>query len=88
MGLTMKCSEIDEAFALFSLTAVKPNAVNKQHQAAPKQLPSAVVDAAEAKAKAEKLRKMAAIMQAKRLKAARTQFTADDLAMAFSLSNN
>ena len=88
MGLTMKCSEIDEAFALFSPTAVKPNAVNKQHQAAPKQLPSAVVDAAEAKAKAEKLRKMAAIMQAKRLKAARTQFTADDLAMAFSLSNN
>ena len=87
MGLTMKCSEIDEAFAPFSPTAVKPNAVNKQQQAAPKPLPSAVVDAAEAKAKAEKLRKMAAIMQAKRLKAARTQFTADDLAMAFSLAN-
>ena len=84
----MKCSEIDEAFAPFSQTAVKPNAANKQQQAAPKPLPSAVVDAAEAKAKAEKLRKMAAIMQAKRLKAARTQFTADDLAMAFSLSNN
>ena len=88
MGFTMKCSEIDEAFAPFSPTAVKPNAANKQQQAAPKPLPSAVVDAAEAKAKAEKLRKMAAIMQAKRLKAARTQFTADDLAMAFSLSNN
>ena len=83
----MKCSEIDEAFAPFSQTAVKPNAANKQQQAAAKPLPSAVVDAAEAKAKAEKLRKMAAIMQAKRLKAARTQFTADDLAMAFSLAN-
>ena len=83
----MKCSEIDEAFAPFSQTAVKPNAANKQQQAAPKPLPSAVVDAAEAKAKAEKLRKMAAIMQAKRLKAARTQFTADDLAMAFSIAN-
>ena len=83
----MKCSEIDEAFAPFSQTAVKPNAANKQQQAAPKPLPSAVVDAAEAKAKAEKLRKMAAIIQAKRLKAARTQFTADDLAMAFSLAN-
>ena len=87
MGLTMKCSEIDEAFAPFSPTAVKPNAANKQHQAAPKPLPSAVVDAAEAKAKAEKLRRIAAVMQAKRLKAARTQFTADDLAMAFSLAN-
>ena len=83
----MKCSEIDEAFAPFSQTAVKPNAANKQQQAAAKPLPSAVVDAAEAKAKAEKLRKMAAIMQAKRLKAARTQLTADDLAMAFSLAN-
>ena len=83
MGLTMKCSEIDEAFAPFSPTAVKPNAANKQQQAAPKPLPSAVVDAAEA----EKLRKMAAIMQAKRLKAARTQFTADDLVVAFSLAN-
>ena len=83
----MKCSEIDEAFAPFSPTAVKPNVANKQQQAAPKPLPSAVVDAAEAKAKAEKLRKMAAIIQAKRLKAARTQFTADDLAMAFSLAN-
>ena len=87
MGLTMKCSEIDEAFAPFSPTAVKPNAANKQQQAAPKPLPSAVVDAAEAKAKSEKLRKMAAIMQAKRLKAARTQLTTDDLAMAFSLAN-
>ena len=87
MGLTMKCSEIDEAFAPFSQTAVKANVANKQQQAAAKPLPSAVVDAAEAKAKAEKLRKMAAIMQAKRLKAARTQFTADDLAMAFSLAN-
>ena len=87
MGLTMKCSEIDEAFAPFSPTAVKPNVANKQQQAAPKPLPSAVVDAAEAKAKAEKLRKMAAIMQAKRLKAARTQLTTDDLAMAFSLAN-
>ena len=83
----MKCSEIDEAFAPFSQTAVKPNVANKQQQSAPKPLPSAVVDAAEAKAKAEKLRKMAAIMQAKRLKAARTQFTADDLAMAFSIAN-
>ena len=83
----MKCSEIDETFAPFSQTAVKPNAANKQQQAAAKPLPSAVVDAAEAKAKAEKLRKMAAIMQAKRLKAARTQFTADDLAMAFRLAN-
>ena len=83
----MKCSEIDEAFAPFSQTAVKPNAANKQQQAAPKPLPSAVVDAAEAKAKSEKLRKMAAIMQAKRLKAARTQLTTDDLAMAFSLAN-
>ena len=83
----MKCSEIDEAFAPFSPTAVKPNAANKQQQAAAKPFPSAVVDAAEAKAKSEKLRKMAAIMQAKRLKAARTQFTADDLAMAFSIAN-
>ena len=87
MGLTMKCSEIDEAFAPFSQTSVKPNVANKQQQAAAKPLPSAVVDAAEAKAKAEKLRKMAAIMQAKRLKAARTQLTTDDLAMAFSLAN-
>ncbi len=83
----MKCSEIDEAFAPFSPTAVKPNVANKQQQAAPKPLPSAVVDAAEAKAKSEKLRKMAAIMQAKRLKAARTQLTTDDLVVAFSLAN-
>ena len=83
----MKCSEIDEAFAPFSQTAVKPNVANKQQQSAPKPLPSAVVDAAEAKAKAEKLRRIAAVMQAKRLKAARTQFTADDLAMAFSIAN-
>ena len=50
MGHTMKCSEIDEAFAPFSQTAVKPNAANKQQQATAKPLPSAVVDAAEAKA--------------------------------------
>ena len=37
----MKCSEIDEAFAPFSQTAVKPNAANKQQQAAPKPLPRA-----------------------------------------------
>ena len=83
----MKCSEIDEAFAPFSPTAVKPNVANKQQQAAPKPLPSAVVDAAEAKAKSEKLRKMAAIMQAKRSKAARTHLTTDDLVVAFSLAN-
>ena len=88
MGLTMKCSEIDEAFAPFSPTAVKPNAANKQQQAAPKPLPSAVVDAAEAKAKAEKLRRIAAAFQSRRLKAAQTKVTADDLAMAFRLASS
>ena len=86
MGLTMKCSEIDEAFAPFSQTAVKANVASKQQQAAAKPLPSAVVDAAEANAKKQKLRKMAAALQAKRLNAARTQVTTDDLAMAFRLS--
>jgi len=83
----MKCSEIDETFAPFSQTAVKPNVANKQQQAAPKQLPSAVVDAAEAKAQAEKLRRMAAAFQSRRLKAAQTKVTADDLVVAFSLAN-
>jgi hypothetical protein len=46
------------------------------------------MDAAEAKAKAEKLRKIAAAFQSRRLKAAQTKVTADDLAMAFSLSNS
>ena len=84
----MKCSEIDEAFAPFSQTAVKPNVANKQQQSAPKPLPSAVVDAAEAKAKAEKLRRIAAAFQSRRLKAAQTKVTADDLAMAFRLASS
>jgi len=83
----MKCSEIDEAFAPFSQTAVKPNVASKQQQAAPNPVPAAYMDAAEANAKKQKLRKMAAVMQAKRLNAARTQMTNDDLAMAFRLAN-
>ena len=62
--------------------------VANKPQAQPKPITASDMDVAEAKAKAEKLRKMAAIMQAKRLKAARTQLTADDLAMAFSLANS
>jgi len=61
-------------------TAIKP-------QATAEPLSAADMDAAEANARKQKLRKMAAIMQAKRLMAARTQMTTDDLAMAFSLAN-
>ena len=74
---------------LFDAPVAAPVA-NKPH-AQPKPIPEPVsasdIDAAEANAKKQKLRRMAAVMQAKRLNAARTQLTADDLAMAFSLAN-
>ena len=62
------------------------SAANKP-QAQPKPITASDMDAAEAKAKAEKLRRIAAFMQAKRLKAAQTKVTADDLVVAFSLAN-
>ena len=70
---------------LFDAPAAAPTA--KKPQAPAKPLPAAYVDTAEANARKQKLRRMAAIMQAKRLMAARTQLTTDDLAMAFRLAN-
>ena len=83
----MKCSEIDEAFAAFNLRADTYKRADGKLKPIPEPVSAADLDTAEAKAKAEKLRRIAAIMQAKRLNAARTQMTTDDLAMAFRLAN-
>jgi hypothetical protein len=83
----MKCFEIDETFAQFCQTAAKNNASEKKRQTVAKPLSAADLEAAEAKAKRQKLRKMAVVMQAKRLNAASTQVTDDDFAMAFGLAH-
>ena len=83
----MICSEIDEAFAAFNVPADKYKSADGQLKPIPDPVAALVVDAAETNAKKNKLRKMAAVMQAKRLNAARTQLTTDDLAMAFHLAN-
>ena len=87
MGLTMKCSEIDEAFAPFNMPADTYKSADGKLKPIPEPVSAADLDTAEANAKRQKLRRMAAVMQAKRLNAARTQFTADDLVVAFSLAN-
>ena len=84
----MKCNEIDEAYAPISQTAAKNNASQKTPQAQVKPLSPVDLDAAEAEAKRQKLRNMAAVMQAKKLNSARTQATTDDIAMAFRLANS
>jgi len=83
----MICSEIDEAFAAFNVPADKYKSADGQLKPIPDPVAAPVVDATETNAKKNKLRKMAAVMQAKRLNAARTQLTTDDLAMAFHLAN-
>jgi len=83
----MICSEIDEAFAAFNVPADKYKSADGQLKPMPDPVTAPVVDAVETNAKKNKLRKMAAVMQAKRLNAARTQLTTDDLAMAFHLAN-
>ena len=87
MGLTMKCSEIDEAFAPFNMPADTYKSTDGKLKPIPEPVSAADLDTAEANAKKQKLRRMAAIMQAKRLNAARTQMTTDELAMAFRLAN-
>ena len=87
MGLTMKCSEIDEAFSAFNLQANTYKSVDGKLKPIPEPVSAAGIEAAEANAKRQKLRRMAAVMQAKRLNAARTQMKTDDLAMAFRLAN-
>jgi len=84
----MKCSEIDEAFAPFNLPADTYKTADGKSKPIPDPVPASDMDTAEANAKKQKLRKMAAVMQAKRLNAARTQMTNDDLAMAFRLANS
>ena len=83
----MICSEIDEAFAAFNVPADKYKSADGQLKPIPDPVAAPVVDAAETNAKKNKVRKVAALMQAKRLNAARTQLTADDMAMAFHLAN-
>ena len=75
---------------LFDAPATAPTAKKPQAPAKPipNPVPTAYMDAAEANARKQKLRKMAAVMQAKRLMAARTQMTTDDLAMAFRLASS
>ena len=69
-------------------TAAAANKLKPQPKPIPEPVSAADFDTAEANAKKQKLRRMAAIMQAKRLNAARTQMTTDDLAMAFRLANS
>jgi len=83
----MICSEIDEAFAAFNVPADKYKSADGQLKPMPDPVTAPVVDAAETNAKKNKVRKLASLMQAKRLNAARTQLTTDDLTMAFHLAN-
>ena len=83
----MICSEIDEAFAAFNVPADKYKSADGQLKPIPDPVTAPVVDAVVANAKKNKVRKLASLMQAKRLNAARTQLTADDIAMAFHLAN-
>ena len=83
----MICSEIDEAFAAFNVPADKYKSADGQLKPMPDPVTAPVVDAVETNAKKNKVRKLASLMQAKRLNAARTQLTTDDLAMAFHLAN-
>jgi hypothetical protein len=57
-------------------------------QASAKPISAADMGMAEAKAKKHKLLKIAAVMQAKQLNAARAQMTTDELAMAFRLASS
>jgi len=82
----MLIKEVIVKEGLFDAPATAPTAKKPQAPANP--LPAAYVDTAEANARKQKLRKMAAVMQAKRLMAARTQMTTDDLAMAFRLASS
>jgi hypothetical protein len=84
----MKCSEIDEAFAAFNLPAETYKSADGKSKPLPDPVPTSDMDTAETNARKQKLRKMAAVMQAKRLMAARTQMTTDDLAMAFRLASS
>lgn len=75
---------------LFDAPVAAPAAKKPQAPAKPipNPVPASDIDTAEANARKQKLRKMAAVMQAKRLNAARTQVTTDDLAIAFRLANS
>ena len=83
----MICSEIDEAFAAFNVPADKYKSADGQLKPIPDPVTAPVVDDVVANAKKNKVRKLASLMQAKRLNAVRTQLTADDMAMAFHLAN-
>ena len=69
-------------------TAAAANKLKPQPKPIPEPVSAADIEAAEANAKKQKLRRMAAVMQAKRLNAARTQMTTDELAMAFRLASS
>ena len=77
---------------LFDAPTAAPTDTYKSADGKSKPIPEPVsaadLDTAEANAKKQKLRRMAAVMQAKRLNAARTQMTTDDLAMAFRLASS
>jgi hypothetical protein len=83
----MICSEIDEAFSAFNVPADKYKSADGQLKPIPDPVTAPVVDDVVANAKKNKVRKLASLMQAKRLNAVRTQLTADDMAMAFHLAN-
>jgi hypothetical protein len=84
----MKCFEIDETFAYFNLNSDKFKGTDGNLKPIPEPLSANMIDLAVANAKRKKLKKLAALMQAERLNAARTQMTKDDIAMAFHLSNS
>lgn len=83
----MKCSEIDEAFALFDLKADKYKGSGGKLKPIPDPVPGDKLSNAIAITRKQKLRRLAAIMQAKQLNAARTQLTADDMAIAFQMAH-
>lgn len=84
----MKCSEIDEAFAAFDLRGDTYKGTDGKLKPIPDPVPDDKLQKALANTRRQKIRKMAAVMQAKQLNAARTQVTADDRLMAFHLANS
>ena len=84
----MKCREIDEAFAIFELRDDTYRRTDGKLKLIPEPVPDDKLQKAVAKARRQKIRKMAAVMQANQLNAARTQVTADDRLMAFHLANS
>ena len=84
----MKCFEIDEAFPNNNQQSDSYVSAKGESKPIPVPLSANQLAAAEAKAKRQKLLRMAAIMQAKKLNAEKNQATTDDIAMAFRLANS